>query len=348
MTKNNIISYRDFRRQIEDGLISSWYVFSGDEDFLLEHALKLLEELLIAPGSESLDLIKVKQNFSIERVLEELRISPLLSERRLLIFYDSGLWNSKSGLAEEKQAGLKEIARLIHDQVCLCFVENKTDKRLKKNYSILKEAGGYHVEVNKENEETLRSWIAAYLGKKKIRISREAAESLILRCDSEMGQLSLELDKLSKYCEYAGLAQIDLALLDLACREDIQGNIFKLTDAISAKNISLALSYLDKLFKQKEPAILILFMLARHFRQLLAAKYASNKEGLATGLKVQNFVASRLLRQTEKFTLAELIHLSEACYKTDKAIKTGEIEERTALEIILFEAVKPLPLPYST
>ncbi len=332
------IGYRAWRRSIEKGQLSACYLITGEEDYLIRHGLNLLKQKLIAPGCENLDLVTLRGGLDADQLLSELETVPFMSQRRLVIAHNTGLFNSKQGSGEAKQVLLDKIWPRLGEGVCLCLVEESVDKRQKKKLQALESAGGQLVEIPKEEFASLRSWLSAYLAKSQLRISREAAESLILRCDSSMSELALELNKLENYCLYNGDQDITLELLDLCCREDLQGNIFKLTDAVSAHRTSEALVLLDKLLKQKEAPALILFMLARHFRQLLCAQEPVSAPVLAKRLKLPPFVGKRLKAQAGRFQPAQLLKLCQACFNTDRAIKSGQLDERTALELLLLQA----------
>lgn len=334
------LDYRAWRKQIESGETASLYLISGEERYLIDHGLKLLARELINPAAATLDQVILRENIDYNRLLDEIETVPFMSERRLILAYNSGLFNKQKGATADKQAFLQALAGCEQANYCLCLIESKLDRRQKKSFQLWLEAGGLEVEINKESPNSLMAWLNQFFSAKDLVLRQSAAQSLILRCDSDMGQILAEADKLANYCLYAGQKQIDLDLLDLCCREDLQGNIFQLTDAVSAQNIGLALSILDKLLKQNEPCILILFMLSRHFRQLLAAKDSHNAGDLASGLRVPPFVAKRLINQAYHFGYRDLIDLCRKAYQADKAIKTGAMDERLALELLVCEAGK--------
>lgn len=330
--------YRAWRQSIEKGHISPLYLITGEEDYLIRHGLQLLKESLLAPGCESLDLVSLRDSWNPDQVLAELETVPFMSQRRLIIAYNTGLFNSKQGSGEAKQSFLDKVWPRLHEGVCLCLVEESVDKRQRKKLQALESAGGQLVEIPLEEFASLKTWVSAYLAKFRVSISRDAVESLILRCDSSMSELALELHKLANFCLYSGDREVTLQLLDLCCREDLQANIFKLTDAVSAQRTGEALILLDKLLKQKEAPALILFMLARHFRQLLCAQAPVSGPALAQRLKLPPFVGKRLKAQAGRFQQNQLVQLCQACFKADLAIKSGQLEDRAALELLLLQA----------
>lgn len=341
------MSYRAWHQELSAGQVRPWYVITGEETFLIQAALSLLKQQIISPGCENLDLVKIREDHDPDRLLTEITTIPFLSPRRLVIVYQTQLFSGKGGSSQTKISYLQQLAAALHDQVCLVMVEEQVDARKKSSLKILQESGGVRVDVGKESSESLMAWLSTYFHKQNLRIRQDAAESLILRCDQDLGQLIYESKKLAQYCRFAGLREVEYNLVDLCCREDLQGNIFHLTDALSKGYADRSILILHKLLKQNEPALLILFMLARHFRQLLAAKDAPNSGALSRGLGLPAFVSRRIMGQAKAFSHDRLFSLCELCYATDYAIKTGDLEPEMALQLILFSAIQEFHRDYT-
>jgi DNA polymerase-3 subunit delta len=95
---------------------------------------------------------------------------------------------------------------------------------------------------------------------------------------------------------------------------------------------------LDILLTRKEPVPLILFMLYRHIRQLLAAATERDSRVLAARLRLRPFIAKKLRLQAQKFDLKQLASIYELMFQTDLLIKRGQINDLLGLELLLIEA----------
>jgi DNA polymerase-3 subunit delta len=195
-------------------------------------------------------------------------------------------------------------------------------------------------EIGLEQPALLRQWIEAECRQRGLTIDPLAAESLVDRCENRMLVIWQELTKLFLYQAYAGQTRIDPALIEQLSLPDLRGNIFDMTDAISKGQTARALELLDLLLGQKEPVQLIAFMLARHIRQLLVAKDLERSDVVVRELKVMPFVANRLLQQAKALSCEQLESLYNLCYETDLAVKTGQLAERLALEMLLISAAQ--------
>lgn len=334
--------YRPLMKELSEGKLRPVYLFYGDESFLLESSWLKIKQLAVDEATADLDAISYKldgygSRLDLKELAMQLRTPPFLSPKRLILVQRSGFFSSKSALSDEAFENLSAALYGMSDSSCVVFWEDKYDGRVKRNQKLIEDAGGMLVQFAHQDADTLVNWVRAWLYREKIEIELQACESLIDRCESDMRSITQELTKLKHYCLYNNRVRIDLSLLNLICRPDRRGSIFDLTDAISKGDSAEALRLLHLLWSNKEPSQLILSMLARHFKQLLCSHDWSQSE-MVKGLGIQPFVAKRLKEQQSRFTAPILEALYESCFQADLGIKTGKMDDNTALEILLAQA----------
>lgn len=333
--------YAVLRKEIEAGTIRPVYLLSGEEKYLLSGALSILRKNCLMSGSESLDHVRLPDCKDPDEIIRALRTIPFMSPKKLVEVSNCSWFSSGKGSSEQKLAGFEAVAQALNPQACLCLVEDECDKRQKKIYKALEKAGGIHLIMDKQDDFELKKWMAGYLSRFGISIRDSAAESLITRCDGFMGELAGELDKLKQYCIYTGKNEVDYDLVDFCCREDLYGNIFRLMDDVSAGRTADSLALLDRMIKRKEVPAVIRLMLARHFRQLLAAKDSRDPSELGSELQLMPFVARRIFDQSKKFNRTKLRQLCTEAYRGDYRVKMGEMDEQTGLELLIVSAALP-------
>lgn len=238
-----------------------------------------------------------------------------------------------------RQQELIKLLSDIPDSACLVFIEDKVDKRQKTLINLI-EQKGVLAEIGQEQPALLRQWVEAECKQRGLGIEPLAAESLVDRCDNSMQVLWQEMTKIFLYMTYSRQTRIDLQIIETLSLPDLRGNIFDMTDAISRGQTARALELVDLLLGQKEPVQLIAFMLARHFRQLICAKDLGRTDALIRDLKVMPFVANRLLQQAKALSVEQMEKIYSLCFETDLAVKTGQLPERIALEILLVSAAE--------
>lgn len=333
--------YRPIIRALQTGEPARLYVLSGNDDWLLQDLIGRIRQQVLTAGAEGIDASVLDcggrpSQLDIEQLMTDCMTLPFLSARRLILVRRSGVFQS-GALDEARSARLMTLFEKLPDTACLIFAEEKVDKRQKKMMRSI-ESAGVLGEILHEQPAVLSGWIRKGLAQHGIAIDPVIAENLMDRCGLDMSQINQELSKLKHCCLGSGQKQVDLALLDALCIPDMRGTIFDITDAVSAGDTAGAMRLLHVLIDRREAPQMILFMLARHFKQLMFALDSENARQLAQQAGMLPFVAERLMRQCRRFSWAKLDALYAACFETDQNIKTGRLDELTALEILIAQA----------
>ncbi len=335
-----ISTYSELAADLKNNKTASLYVFFGEEEYLIDRAVRALSRIFIAPGCQDADSYTADWSSAAgdpEALLEMVRTPPFLSAKRMIMIKNSGLFAARSPDSPELSQKYISIFSDIPDFCCLIFIEEKIDKRKK----VLLEAAsrnGFVVQVDRQGTDALCRWVGSALRKENIRITLDAINSLVDRTEGSMRVLGTEIQKIILYSKNSGLSEITINEVELICIPDIRGSIFQMTDAIGARNIGRALTVLDTLISMKEPVPKIRFMLSRHLRQLICAKELGQSDRVMSTLKVVPFVARNLLSQAKYFQMEELTALYEACAASDFSVKTGKIDDRLSMEILLVSA----------
>lgn len=334
---DEIRNYNEFAAALKQGERRSLYLLYGNEPYLIEKALKALFKNNISPDGKELDFYEANwdgRNMTPEKLYELFSTPPFVSSKRMVVLHGSEILYGKSNDTSGTWDSYLSVLRKITDMSCLVFVENHIDKRKK---SLIKafSAVGSIIQIDQQKIEDLSKWVGVILSRQKIRVSIDAVHSLVLRNEMNMRVIENELKKIILYCKYNHLSEIGVNDIDTLCIPDIRGSIFQMTDAIGGKNFQKALELLSRLISQREPVTKIRFMLARHIRQLICAKEHGKSDGLAAVLKIPPYIAKKLLEQAKKFELEELTNLYIFCAERDYQVKTGQMEERIALEAFL-------------
>jgi len=338
----SIRTYAELAADLKNNRTSHLYVLFGEEEYLIDRAVRALSRLLIAPGCHDADSYTGDWSSAAgdpEALAEMVRTPPFLSQQRMIIIRNSGLFAGRSPDSPEASQKYIKLFSDIPDFCCLIFVEDKIDKRKKALLDTVAQ-NGQLVQVEQQNSDALCKWAGSALRKENIRITMEALNSLVDRTEGSMRVLGSEVQKIILYCGGTGLSEITIDEIEQICIPDIRGSIFQMTDAIGARNIGRALTVLDTLISLKEPVPKIRFMLARHLRQLICAKELGAPDRIMAALKVVPFVARNLSSQARYFQMDELTALYEACASSDFAVKTGRIEDRLSMEALLVSAGK--------
>lgn len=298
----------------------------GEEDFFIEKEMEIIKKKYLSEGAEQMDYVKLDlagKEPDIEKIRENLELPAWMSSRRIVVVSDFAI-----------PSDADELVRLISsvpEGSLLVFTAAKVDKR-KKSVMTAFAKHGVVAELDYLEEEKSVKWISHFLSKCNITIDVEAASSIVSRCDKSMRLISSEANKIMLYCIASKTSNVDLALVEEICPPDINGSVFNITDAVGQKDADTALRILNNLIIMKEPTQRIRFMLLRHLKHLICAKDLGDQTKIASRLKVQPFVAKKLVSQASRFNMDTLIMLFNECIREDSEIKHGNLDDRKSLE----------------
>jgi DNA polymerase-3 subunit delta len=147
-------------------------------------------------------------------------------------------------------------------------------------------------------------------------------------------KLDNELDKLVGYAMNRRIESKDVELL--VAGEEV-ADIFKFIDAISVRNGSEAYRVVRGVINRGESPLVVLSHMARQFRVLIQIKDhpGMNSDTLAQRIGVHPYVAKKAAQQAGRFQQHELYGALEALLDADITIKTGRMDENTALDVLI-------------
>lgn len=344
MTKYN---FRSIKQDIAQDKWHQGYLIYGAEKYLIKQIIESIIDRFVQPELREIDLVKLSldndiSSETIYKIKQELQTPAFLSERKIILLEKAGIFaragKGQSESHKKLQKEFDQVVSLLNSNSCMILLEDTLDGRQKRRLKNWQEAGGIIVEVQYEELSVLRRWLQAKAQQKNLRVTAEAADSLIDRCESDMTQIEQEFNKAMLYAEHAKLEGIDLSIIELICKPDLRGTVFNLTDAVSAGQTKRALYLLDTLLILKEPLPLIRFMFTRHIRQLICAKELKNAQDIVDQVGVYPFVARGLIRQSGKMSFEELEYLHRLCFESDWKVKKGHMPDRLSFETLLIEA----------
>ncbi len=338
---NKHMDYRELTADLVRAMDRPAYILCGEETYLLRQIRQRLLDELMTPGCESLDRVNISgdamRSIDWQRVMAEMKTPPFLSSKKVISLTNTGLFSSSLGAGREAEE-LEKLLTHIPEFCCLVFLEEDVvyNNRLLRR---MREAGAVSAKIDKQSMSDLVQWVAGLCGRENLRITRDAAESLILRCEFSMSDLVSELSTVFLFYQYTGDRDIRTEDIDFLCREDMTGKIFDLTDAIAGHKTDDALRMIDVFRERREPPLFILTMLARQSRDLMVAKDAGDTgQIIASGVTKSTFYARKLQNQARHFSMAKLESMLEGCFQADFAIKTGRIDDQDAVTILVIRA----------
>lgn len=311
------------------------YLLHGDDEHAMQQFVQRMEEKLGDPATAQLNLtVLERENFSLGALASAAQAMPFLAERRLVVVHDP-LAALASSQQREKFTALLEN---LPESTALVLLIHQ---RLQPSHWLLRWAAtqGERVFIralNRPQGAQLTAWIRAQAAERDGAITPTAAQLLAEAVGADPHQLIQEVEKLLAYVNYARPIDEEDVMLLVSGR--VEGDIFALVDAVGNQNARQALKRLRVMLELEHP-LRIFAMIIRQFRLLLLTRElmdnGATADEIAAALKVQPFLAPRLIAQARRYTLASLEHIYRRLAEIDAAIKSGQVEAEVALETLV-------------
>lgn len=315
-------------QDIKDKVYRRAYLIYGEEGYLRDSYRRRLAAAVSGEDTMNVRVFDGK-NAEAERVISAAESLPFFSDYVLVIVRDSGLF-------KKSPDELVDFMGRIPDTTVMIFEEEGVDKRSRLYKKLA--ASGLVVPCPKQSEQSLRQWVAAGFGRMGKKITRDALDYFMDSVGDSMVYIRQEMDKLVAYTGERGtIVETDIAAVTSVRAQD---RIFEMIDAIASGERDKAMRIYSELLELREPPMVIIYMLARHFLLLNQVK-----EMAGAGLAVQQIAAScktqewavrrKYLPQSKRFTQEELGGSLRMVAETEQAIKRGDLSDRVAVEPLI-------------
>lgn len=302
---------------IESGELDPIYVLASEHPILIERVVHAIREVAVPPMARGFNYDVVEGKPSAQRIIALAQTLPMMAKNRMVYVRDL------AGMpADEAEPLLEYLAKPNPSTVIVC-VTSKLDKRLKL-YAGLAKKKFLHV-LEPPRAHALPGWVKAEAKAKKVVFDPPAINRLIDAVGGDLSRLTLAVEQLGLYAGDRPVTSDDVDELIADTRER---SVFELTDAIGSGDRGRALAAVSSLCDQRESAVGVVVMLARHVRQMalvhtLKAQGASRGEW-ASKLGVPPFIVDKIAGQARAYSPAALATATQKLAMADRALK-GDI-----------------------
>lgn len=297
---------------IQAGRLDPIYVLQSEHPILIERLVSAIRDVAVPPAARGFNYDVVENKPSGSRIVALAQTLPMMAQRRMVFVRDLSLMP-----ADDAEALLAYLGKPNPSTVIVALV-TKVDKR-QKLYAQLSKKGFLHV---LEAPRQVTPWVREEAREKGVRIDAAAINRLVDTVGNDLSRLSLALEQLQLYAGDRPVTSDDVDDLIADTRER---SVFELTDAIGAADRPRALAAVSALCDQRESAVGVVVMLARHIRQLSMLHHlrATNvpRPQWAPAIGVPPFIVDKLAAQARAYTPAALAVATRRLATVDRALK---------------------------
>jgi len=324
---------KDFARHLQRQDPLPVYALVSSEPILLTEAIATLRARVLTQAADfNRDEFRAGET-AVERVIEAATTLPMMAPARWVYFYDVHRLKAK-----EHPALISYLKRPSPSTV-LCLAGTKIDQRTKLGQTLLSASALFALEPPRPQD--LPDWLERRARHRKLAIEPDAAQLLTDLIGMDLGALDMAVDKLATFAGAdTAITSDHVETLVAPTRVD---RIFKLTDAIGARDLSRASLQLRNALGGGESALMVLAMIARQLRHLLQVKEL-RAEGVPKGdiakrVGIRPFLVDALANQARRYEATELCTALDAVSRTDVRLKSSRLNAGVILDRLLVEVI---------
>ena len=309
------------------------YFFHGKDGFSIKKETKSLVSDLKSKDYE-IENIDSEEIISNGQFLNSIQSQGLFSSKKLIIVSNMQLKNKNSDL----KSGIAESIKKLPTGVELLFIEEGNPDKRGKLYKTLFKLAKVK-EFLEPNPAQVEGFIKTKVENKKYKISNKAIRDLAMSIGSNLYLLEQEIEKLILFASSQKADQIEeIHVKEMVVSiEDPQ--IFPFIEAVANKDVGLSLIELQKFARSNESEHYLLSMIIYQFRTLLIVKDLLNTgkkaNEIATSARLHPFVVQKSIQIVQNYSKTDLIKKYFLLHNTDYLIKTGEIDPKIAINLLV-------------
>lgn len=320
------------------------YLLAGPDDYSLKQKLDEIklsfgDAALLADATTLFDGARVKPA-EFKLTVDAL---PFLTPCRLVVvtgllsrFQPAGSQVKKASRLEEADAFAASI-RDAPPTTAIILVELDLNRK-NPLYTILADVLKVH-EFPLLDRSGLKAWIGCRVNHSGSTIAPGAINLLVQYVGADLWALSREIEKLCLYAGSRPIAEADVkALVGYAG----EASIFNLVDAVIECRLKPAVESLEALKAGGLPAGYALSMLSRQLRLIILYLDLKSRGEKDVDIRrrlglTADFVWRKTVAQAARFSFSRAADAYHRLLETDLAVKTGRMEESTAVDLLVAE-----------
>jgi DNA polymerase-3 subunit delta len=320
-----------FYQHLEQEGLLPVYLLQGDERLLVDQAQKRLLEMAVDDPQDAMAVTRLdlaEPGTSAREVIAACKSLGLFTPRQAVVVRGAETLERRT---EDREAIAEYVDASVSATTLILLAT-----RLKGNLGLVKriKKKGRVLTFEPLKAYQVPRWIADEARRLGHPIDPSASTLIAEMVGYDLHRLRLVVEQLSLYVGPSKpIATTDVENVLASTR---QHSIFELVDAVGERKLPAALRHLNAMIAHREPALRILALLIRHFRQLWQVS-----EARADGLTVDQtrerfslhpFVAKKLWAQQSRFPSDTLLKAYDRLCHTDRRLKSTRLDDHLVME----------------
>ena len=318
------------------------YLFFGEEEYLKKFYLQKLRDLIEDNGFRQLNHTRFDfENKTIADLSEEVSQMPMMSSLRLVEVW--GMQPFK--LSEKEQKKLLDLLEHLPEDgilVLFCREEELTVEKNTATKAFPRRLAELLTAVNFTHlgEHALIGWINKILSVSDLRSTEQAGRLLVQLCGGDMLKMRGELYKLETYLKSQGRSELTAADVKLFVVGDSDAQIFQLSDAVFARNASLACELFEGLKAQRVEPVILAGWLAKAVGCAAMAVAGVDAKTAWESAQIAEWQLRSYRDKTRAYDRSYFSRALELCLDCDRKLKSQGQDGYVLVENLVFTLIK--------
>lgn len=319
------------------------YLYWGEEEFNLEREVRELRKKVLTPGFEML-AHKVLDEPDIKNLVDSIQAIPMIPGDMLvevrtptLFFRGKRKISTTDPLMKRLIEAVEKLDSRIH-LLFVCPVERESGKKIDGTMKLTKtiQKIGKVVEYPAfkfYQEDQIINWIMKQASGKSLKISSDAAASLLQNIGSDLRKLDMELEK----AEVAVHPRKTIGLDDVKEVFSANENVFLFAEYWLKQDKTQALCELNKLFEKNNPLKIAatLQTVTRRWLKIKLESQSKNSFEVSKAVNMPKFMVEKEIQKLRNIPEERLFKLRENLKATEYKIKSGQLAAEVAMEALV-------------
>ncbi|WP_291560368.1 MULTISPECIES: DNA polymerase III subunit delta [unclassified Clostridium] len=341
-----MLSLVEFEEKIKKGKIDNCYIFCGSDENLIKTSINTIVSKSIDENFRDLNFMRLDgQKVDNDTIINCCETMPFMSEKKVIeiyrsIFLEDSYKNSSDGKKVDFNNLSKYLENLPNYSTLIMYYVFESDREKVSNKVKKLEKKATVVKIDKLKGDNLYYKIKTIFEDRGKKIDRSELSFFCSLVENNMNIITNEVEKLCCYTEDRKITKEDILALMPPKNEN---DIFNLVDCLSQKNIKKSMDIVNELIYKGEKIPVILHMIQRQFKLLLALRLGSDSgikvDELSKQHRLHPYIAEKMVKQSKKFSVQALKRNLKLCVETEKLIKSSTSDNKIHLELFMLNSM---------
>lgn len=341
--KQETHSFKIFTNNMKQGKVPKLVFMYGEEQFLVNWAVETLVKKYVNPATKAMDYIKIDEDATCESIIEACETFSMFSEKRVVWVKEFRLLYSDTvkGYSKDQVEMLTDYLESSNDGTILIFSGNDVKLKASVPAKLKKKADVYN--FCRLDYATFKGFALKRFKAAGVNISPSSVKLLIdatgyfnKNSEYRLFNFANDIEKIIAHAENGRISDEDI---EKAVCGDMETYVFALMDGIIDNHKDAAFQVLYNMLSAGENAFSILSTFANQFEFILSVKQM-REDGvdMATMMKKLgsgDFRIKKVMPFVNRYSEDKLKSILCSLYEVDRNIKTGLLDDRTALELFI-------------